>query len=329
MTDTEAQNLLFQFTEHLKVLNRSEATIKAYTDNVRLFLAQEKQSIKTITRKDMEAHISSFYDYRKEDGTAYTIGTICLKVRSLKRFFEYLEQANIIFINPMEFIQEPKKDKTIPKNILSTREMETLLDQPNLGLKTGIRDRAVLEVFYTTGIRLNELCSLTIYDADLQGKMLRVNQGKGRKDRVVPLGRHAVRFLREYISRIRPHFTKRNRRSRVLFVNQLGQPLSKQVVAIMVRTNARKAGFKRQITAHTLRHTFASQLVKNGADVVAVQKMMGHVDLKTTQGYIKTLIVDLKKAHAKSHPREKDKVDRKAIKPKISRVRAKNGSCHP
>ena len=327
MTDTK--NLLFQFTEHLKVLNRSEATIKAYTGNVRLFLDQEKRDIKIITRRNMETYISTFYAYRKEDGKGYSVGTICVKVRSLKRFFEFLELANIIFINPMEFIQEPKKEQTIPRNILTTRDMETLLDQPNLGLKTGIRDRAVLEVFYSSGIRLNELCSLTIYDADLQGKMVRVNQGKGRKDRVVPMGRHAVRFLREYISKVRPHFTKRDRKSRVLFVNQLGQPLSKQVVAIMVRTNARKAGFKQQITAHTLRHTFASQLVKNGADVVAVQKMMGHVDLKTTQGYIKALAIDLKKAHKNSHPREKDKVDRKSIKPKISRVRAKNGSCHP
>jgi integrase/recombinase XerD len=319
-------NLLFQFTEHLKVLNRSPATVAAYTDPVRKFLTSEKRNIKVITRADMEAYIATFYDYRMEDGKSYSTGTICVKVRSLKRFFEFLEQTNIIFINPMEYIQEPQKEKTIPRNILTTKEMEKLLDQPNLGTKTGIRDRAVLEVFYSSGIRINELCSLTIYDADLQGKMVRVNQGKGRKDRVVPLGKHAIRFLREYISKIRPHFTKRNRKSRALFVNFLGQTLSKQVVAIMVRTCARGAGFKKQVTAHTLRHTFASQLVKNGADVVAVQKMMGHADLKTTQGYIKALAVDLKKAHRKSHPREKDKVDRKSIKPKIKRTRAENGS---
>ncbi len=322
MNDTDAQKILFQFTEHLKVLNRSEATIKAYTGNVCLFLTAEGQKdIKTITKADMEAYVATFYDHRMENGKGYTTGTICIKIRSLKRFFEFLEQANIIFINPMEYILEPKKEKTIPRTILTTKEMGKLLDQPNLGTKTGIRDRAVLEVFYSTGIRLNELCSLTIYDADLQGKMLRINQGKGRKDRVVPLGRHAIRFLREYISKIRPHFTKKNRKSRVFFVNQLGQPLSKQVVSIMIRTSARGAGLKKQVSAHSLRHTFASQLVKNGADVVAVQKMMGHADLKTTQGYIKTLAIDLKKAHAKSHPREKDKVDRKIIKPKIKRVR--------
>ena len=314
--------LLFQFTEHLKVLNRSPATIKAYTGHVRHYLADQKKDIKAVTRTDMERYVAAFYDKNKK----YSTGTICMKIRSLKRFFEYLEQANIIFINPMEYIPEPKKDTTIPRNILTGKEMAKLLDQPNLGARTGIRDRAILEVFYSTGIRLSELCNLSIYDADLQGKMLRVNQGKGRKDRVVPMGKHAIRFLREYISKVRPHFTRKNRKSRTLFVNRLGQDLSRQVVSVMVRTSAKKAKLSKKVSAHVLRHTFASMLVKNGADIVAVQKMLGHRDLKTTQGYIKNLRVDLKKAHTKSHPREKDKISRKSIKPDIQRMRPEYAS---
>ena len=323
-----ANNLLFQFTEHLKVINRSEATIKAYTANVRHFLEEKKRNVKTITRSDMETYIAGIHVYRMADGKGYSQGSISVKIRSLKRFFEFLEEKNIIFIDPMEYIHEPTPDRTLPRNILTVLEMEKLLDQPNLGLKTGIRDRTVLEVFYSTGVRLGELCSLTIYDADLQGRMLRINKGKGQKDRVVPLGKHAIRFLREYITKIRPHLTKRNKKSRALFVNQLGQPLSRQVVQIMVRTNAKKAGLTKKVSPHTLRHTFASQLVKNGADVVAVQKMLGHADLSTTQGYIKALAIDLKKVHARSHPRERDKVDRRIIKPKIIRKRAENGSYH-
>jgi integrase/recombinase XerD len=318
--------LLFDFTEHLKVLNRSPATIKAYTGHVSHYLADQGKTktkdIKAVTRTDMERYVAAFYDRDKK----YSTGTICVKIRSLKRFFEYLEQSNIIFINPMEYILEPKKDKTIPRNILTGKEMAHLLDQPNLGTRTGIRDRTVLEVFYSTGIRLAELCNLSIYDADLQGKMLRINQGKGRKDRVVPLGKHAIRFLREYISKVRPHLTRKNRRSRTLFVNQLSQPLSKQVVSLMVRTSAQKAKLTKKVSAHILRHTFASMLVKNGADVVAVQKMLGHRDLKTTQGYIKGFSVDLKKAHKKSHPREKDKISRESIKPKIKRMRPEYAS---
>jgi integrase/recombinase XerD len=328
----EYQRFLFQFTEQLKVLNRSPATISAYLGHIKLFLDQEERALKVITRDDLERYIAGLYDHRMARGKGYSIGTISLKIRSLKRFFEYLEQSNNIFINPMEYICEPQKETTIPRRILSVQEIRKLLDGPNLGTRTGIRDRTVLEFLYSTGIRLGELCRLTIFDADLQGKMVRINQGKGRKDRVVPIGRHAIRFMREYITKIRPHFSKKNRKSRVLFINQLGSPLSQQVVSMMIRNCAEQAGLHKRgdkpntkVTAHTMRHTFASQLVKNGADVTAVQKMLGHADLKTTQGYIRAMGVDLKKAHKKSHPREKDKVDRKSVKPSITRMRPEYG----
>lgn len=322
MNDTN-NKLLFQFTENLRIRGRSEGTIKAYTMQIRHFLEQQKPSdLKAITSTDMESWVASLFDHTKEDGNGYTTGTICLKVRSLKRFFEFLESSNIIFINPMEEIKEPKQDKTIPRDILSKPEITKLLDQPNLSTRTGIRDRTVLELFYSTGIRLQELCKLSIFDIDLQGKMVRINQGKGRKDRVVPMGKHAVRFLREYITKIRPKFSKKNRKSRVLFLSRLATPLSNQVVGLMIRNCAKSAGLtNKKVSAHTFRHTFASVLVKNGADVVAVQKMLGHADLSTTQGYIRTLGVNLKKIHSKSHPREKDKVSRKSIKPDIKRMR--------
>jgi integrase/recombinase XerD len=310
-----------KFTEQLKVLNRSPATINAYLGHIKLFLDQEERALKVITRDDLERYIAGLYNHRMERGKGYSIGTISLKIRALKRFFEYLEQSNNIFINPMEYISEPRKETTIPRRILSVQEIRKLLDEPNLGTRTGIRDRTVLE-----------LCRLTIFDADLQGKMVRINQGKGRKDRVVPMGRHAIRFMREYITKVRPHFSKKNRKSRVLFISQLGSPLSQQLISIMIRTCAEQAGLHKKgdkpntrITAHTMRHTFAGQLVTNGADVTAVQKMLGHADLKTTQGYIRAMGVDLKKVHKKSHPREKDKVDRKSAKPSITRMRPEYG----
>ena len=306
-------NNLFQFTEYLKTLARTVATVETYTYHIGLFLKGLAKDIKAVTRSDMEGYIAGLFEHRTEDGNAYATGTIIIKVRSLKRFFEFLETKNVIFINPMEFIQEPQKEKTLPRNILTSKEIQNILDQPNLGVMTGIRDRTVLELFYSTGIRLNELCQLTIYDADLQGGMLRINKGKGRKDRVVPLDRHAIRFLREYITKVRPHCTKKNRQCRNLIVDRYGKPISDQVVAIMIRTHARAAGIEKKVTAHTFRHTFASHLVKNGADIVAVKKMLGHVDLKTTQGYVKALGLDVKKAHKMCHPREKDKVSQGSV----------------
>jgi integrase/recombinase XerD len=315
------RELLYSFREHLQVLNRTAATAETYTSHVGFFLEGLAKEIAAVTRTDMEEYIAGLYQHRTEGGNPYSVGTICLKVRSLKRFFEYLETNNIIFINPMEFIREPSKEKNLPRATLTVKEMQQLLDQPNLGTRTGIRDRTILELFYSTGLRLEELCRLSIYDADLTGGMLRINQGKGRKDRVVPLGRHAVRFLREYISKVRPHFTRKNRQSRTLLVNQLGEPLGKQVVGIMIRNHARAAGIGKKVSAHTFRHTFATQLVKNGAEIVAVQKMLGHADLKTTQGYVRALGLDVKKVHARSHPREKDQVKQGALKPEIRRIR--------
>jgi len=315
--------IFFGFKEHLTVLNRTPATINSYCDHVRLFLAGLYKDIKAVTASDMEAYVAGLFAYRDDEDKPYATGTVIVKVRALKRFFEFLEDANHIFINPMEYIQEPKKEKTLPRAVLSVQEVQKILDQPNLGTLTGIRDRTVLELFYSTGIRLNELVSLTIYDADLQGGMLRINQGKGQKDRVVPMGKHAVRFLREYITKVRPRCTKKNPRNRSLIVDRYGKPISKQVVGILVRTYAREAKIKKKVSPHTFRHTFATELVKNGADILAVQKMLGHVCIATTQEYIRALGLDLKKAHTKSHPREKDKVKPGAVKPQIKRIREK------
>jgi site-specific recombinase XerD len=305
--------LIFAFKEHLKALGRSPATVKAYGEHARHFAAAVAvEDIKAVNKGHIEAYLESLYSCGK-----YTTGTICVKVRSIKRLFEYLEEANRIFINPADAIKEPPKAQTLPRHVLTAKQMQTLLDQPNLGLMSGIRDRAVLELFYATGIRLEELCKLTVFDADLQGGMLRVNNGKGGKDRVIPMGRHAVKCLREYIAKARPHLTKNNRKSRQLFVNRYGGALDKQLVGIMIRAYARKAGLKAKITAHCLRHTFATALVKNGADIRAVQKMLGHADLKTTQQYIRALGLDIKAVHQKTHPRERDKVGNERIRPDI------------
>lgn len=313
---------LFNFKEHLKTVNRSPATIEAYSDHARYFITSlNGTDIRKVTTQILETYIAGLFDHRTKKGASYSSGTIAVKVRSIKRFFEYLEQSNVIFINPAEFISEPRIEKGRIKNTLTILEASKILDQPNLGTRVGIRDRTILEVFYSTGIRLAELCNLTIYDVDVQGGMIRINNGKGKKDRVVPMGRHAGKSLREYIVKVRPHFTKKNRTLRTLFVNTFGCPISVQVVAIMIRTHAKASGIKKQVTAHTFRHTFATVLVKNGADIVSVQKMMGHTDIKTTQGYLRTLGVDLKKEHEKTHPREKDKEKPAAATPNIQKIK--------
>jgi integrase/recombinase XerD len=320
-------DLLSKYKEHLRVLNRSSSTIEAYTDHVRLFLnLTHITDIKRVTQKEIEDYMAALYAYKSIYNKPYCTNTICLKIRAVKRFFEFLENANTIFINPAESIKEPKKEKRLPRSILKPEEVCAILNQPNLGTKKGIRDCAILEVFYATGIRLGELCRLAIYDVDLTEQMLRINLGKGEKDRVVPMGKHTAGFLREYLRKARPYFIQKDKTVLHLFVNTYGKPISKQAVTIMVRAYARAADIKKQVSPHTFRHSFATALIRNGAEVTAVQKMLGHTNLRTTQRYIQSLGLDLKKAHQKAHPRERDKENLHTIKPKIERIRQRHES---
>jgi integrase/recombinase XerD len=313
-------DLLFAFMEHMKVRNYAKATLHGYTDCLGQFLAYLRQQgitdLKRVTSDTLTAYQIKLIEFRDATGRQYATSTLSIKIRAVKRFFEYLESANHILINPAEGIKEPRKETRLPRVVLTEEEARNILDVPNLSLMTGIRDRTVLEVFYGTGIRLEELVNLTIFDCDLQGGMLRVNKGKMAKDRVVPLGKHAVRFLKEYITRVRPHHTKNNKAIRNFFISQTGTPLSRQMIEKMVRDCAAKAGIKKHVTPHVFRHTFATQLVKNGADITAVRKMLGHSCLSVTQIYTRVAGVDVKRTHSRSHPREKDKNDTE-VKPAV------------
>lgn len=324
---SDFNELLFSFKEHLKVKNYSPRSIESYSGNLPAFFAHLKQmnitDIKRVTKDVLTGYQFAMTEYRTKENKPYTRDTVSVKLRAVKRFFEYLEESGTILINPAEHIKEPKKETRLPRAVLTQDEAKKILDQPNLSMFTGIRDRCVLEVLYSTGVRLEELTGLTIYDCDLQGGLLRVNKGKFAKDRVVPLGKHAVKFLKEYIARVRPHHTRKNKQLRTLFINQLGRPLSPTVVEIIVRTCAKKAGIKKKVTPHVFRHTFATELVRNGADITAVQKMLGHSDLSVTHIYTRVAGVDVKKTHSQSHPREKDKEQKEETTPDIQSIKGR------
>jgi len=162
--------------------------------------------------------------------------------------------------------------------------------------------------------------NLTIFDCDLQGRLIRVKD-KFSKDRVVPLGKYAVRFLKEYITRVRPQLTKKDKAIKNLFVSRFGAPLSKQVMELLVRNYAKKAGIIKKVTPHTFRHTFATELVRNGADITAVRKMLGHSHLSTTNIYIRVAGSDVKMTHTMSHPRERDKDPKEDVAPDIQLIK--------
>jgi len=304
--------LLAGFVEHLKVKNYSAGTVEAYQMQVRLFLSwlqtQGISDIRSVGKAALQGYHLSLLNCRTKDGTALSLRTIENKLHPVKGLFTWLEQSNRILVNPAESMKVPKV-AGLPKAVLNADEAALVLTAPNESTLIGLRDRAILEVFYSTGIRLSELINLTLFDCDLVGGYVRVNNGKGAKDRVVPLGSKAAQQVKEYVSQVRPEYERAGKSGNVLFLTRYGTKLKPLSVQIMVRRYARLAGIKKKVTPHAFRHSFATALVRNDADLVAVQKMLGHASLNTTQVYVRVSGIEVKRTHARAHPREKDGMD--------------------
>ncbi|MBI4713456.1 MAG: tyrosine-type recombinase/integrase, partial [Planctomycetes bacterium] len=197
----------------------------------------------------------------------------------------------------------------LPNDILTRDEVDKLLALPDINASAGIRDRALLETLYSTGIRLQECTNLEVSDVDYDGGYLRVNQGKGNKDRIVPLGKIACYWLKEYIRRVRPEFLKHNKKDpehNALWVSHyLGKPLSSQIIAKLVRSYGRKAGINKKVTVHTWRRTLATHLLQAGVNLVYIQEILGHEDMRSLDRYIKVTAIEVKQTHQRTHPRER------------------------
>lgn len=201
--------------------------------------------------------------------------------------------------DPARSIKAPHIDRKLPE-IMTVSEVEQLLISPNLTTDKGIRDKAMLELLYATGMRVTELISVKLSDVNLMFDYLICRDGG--KERVIPFGREAKRATLEYLERARENLLK-GRESDFLFVNCQGNPMSRQGFWKLLKQYGREAGIQADITPHTLRHSFAAHLVQNGADLKAVQEMMGHADIATTQVYRNVTMEQIKKTYAKAHPR--------------------------
>jgi integrase/recombinase XerD len=220
---------------------------------------------------------------------------------SLKGFFGYLSSSNYIETNPMDKISAPKVSKGLP-NVLNINEIEAILSQPDTSKKLGLRDKALLETFYACGLRVSELINLKISDLFLNEEMIRVF-GKGSKERFVPIGSSAINWITEYLKNSRPLLEKKAKSQNVLFLNSRGTKLSRMGVWKIVDSNAKLADIKKEVHPHTFRHSFATHLLEGGADLRAVQEMLGHVDISTTQIYTHIDRDYIKQVHRDFHPR--------------------------
>ena len=219
---------------------------------------------------------------------------------ALRTFFQFLIQEGILETNPVEELESPKMAKTLPE-ILSLKEVEQLLEQPNPQTPLGIRDRAMLELLYATGMRVSELTRLPLNQINLEGGYVLVF-GKGSKERIIPLGNEAMKWVNHYLKTARRRLAKR-KESPFLFINRSGRGMSRQQFWKNLKAYGRKAGIRKRISPHLLRHSFASHLLERGADLRSVQMMLGHVDISTTQIYTHVTGERLKKIHQRYHPR--------------------------
>ena len=233
--------------------------------------------------------------------------TKALSIRAVKRLFEHLVESHQLLINPAEGLVETCRQYRKIGTVLSQSEMQSLLAQPNLSLRSQIRDKAVLEVLYATGMRIGELVNVEVYHVDLKDQVIYIRKGKGKKQRVVPLGKTACHWLWEYLEKIRPHYAKKNPKERRLFLTNSGRLLTGNNIRAFLRYYCKKAGINKTISPHTFRRTCATHLIQQGADIRYVQQLLGHTYLKTTQYYTKVLPVEVKATHNKTHPNVKCK----------------------
>ena len=296
----ENQELLLKFKEYLKIKNYSSVSIDNYSYCLKwyfIFLKSQGKDLRELTKHD----ILDYGIYLKEKN--YSPHTVERSLQTLRRFFKYLEEIFYILVNPCQDLILRAVPKSLP-TVLNETEIKQILAKPNTSIPVGIRDRAWLELLYSTGLRIGELCRLTIFDVDLSSGFIRVNKGKFNKDRFVPLTKVAGLYLKQYLTHIRPRFTKNRLQEKALIVGVRGKALHKLIIGRLVRDYAKIAGITRKVTVHTLRHTFATHLLDNGVDLFKVQKLLGHARPEATQIYTHVNPKAMKEEHKKCHPRE-------------------------
>ena len=244
-----------------------------------------------------ETSLNSYVLFLEKQGKAAS--TVSRYIASFKGFFEYCLKQGIISNDPAERLKPPKVEKKFPQ-ILTISETQRLMDGPDLQSDKGIRDRAMLELLYATGIRVSELISLKMEDMNLVMEYVVCHEKS--KDRIIPFGGEAKTALINYLEKTRKQMVG-DLESEYLFVNCSGKPMSRQGFWKLIKYYADKAGIEKEITPHTFRHSFAAHLLENGADVQSVQKMMGHADVSTTQMYVEMQAGNVRDVYKKFHPR--------------------------
>lgn len=292
----EALDRFIHFLKVEKGLSRN--TVEAYHRDIFYYLSYLRKEGVLRLEDSHEGHLLNYLRLQRQAGKSSA--SVARLTASLRNFYKFLWLEKKIPHNPAQDLPTPKRDQRLP-HVLTAAEVEALLNTPKRDTPLGIRDTAMLELLYATGMRVSELLSLKLTDLQLEMGFLKC-LGKGSKERIIPVGQLAVGAVNRYLAFGRPHLLK-GKTSDVLFLNSRGEPLSRQGFWKMIKRYARQAQITKPLTPHVLRHSFATHLLENGADLRSVQEMLGHADISTTQIYTHVTHSKIRDTYRIAHPR--------------------------
>lgn len=296
-----------RYGDELKILNYSGRTLQSYTSETRRFLRfaieQGLTQISGLTRQHLYAYRNLLSSRLGRRGRKLKASTQAHLLSAILGFVRTLVRLDYLLVDISQGVELPRRNASIPRVILSEGETLCLLEAPIVSRLAGLRDRALLEVLYATGLRNSEVCQLDLDDLDWAEELVLVRNGKGGRDRKVPMGKEAWIWIEEYLTRCRPQWLG-DAAEHALFLGRFGKRLVKDDLTLIVARWAKRAGLEKRVTPHCLRHTCATHMLRRGASLRHLQVMLGHQSVNTTQVYTRVELSDLRKVLKRCHPRE-------------------------
>ena len=303
--------LVQDYLMFLQAQNYAEATCNARELFLFFFLDWSGQRALNrpteVSKLVLERYQRHLYLYRKKNGSPMSFSSQYNRLVAIRAWFKWLSKHNYILFNPASDIELPKLGRRLPKAILTESEAETIINTPDIHTPIGLRNRAILEVFYSTGIRRMELINLKIQDIDVERGTIMIRQGKGRVDRMIPIGERALLWVDKYFDDSRTNLVT-NADDGTVFLSRTGQQIGAGRLTGLVKKVIKDSGIKKQGSCHLFRHTMATLMLEHGASIRYIQAMLGHVKLDTTQIYTQVSIKKLKEVHTLTHPARAHKI---------------------
>jgi len=305
-TDKDGAGFLArEFGEWMRGKGFSENTVVGRLDSLRYFFnwadMRGIRQPREVTKPVLERYQRFLYHYRKVNGEPLGFRTQNARLSHVRNFFRWLARGNYILSNPASDLELPRMEKRLPRSFFSAAEADAVINQANLATPLGIRDRAILETFYSTGIRRSELARLTVYDIDSERGTVLIRDGKGKKDRMVPIGSRALHWINKYLREVRPVLAISPDEG-FLFLTKDGLSISLDFLTIMVKRYVEAARIRKKGSCHIFRHTMATLMLEGGADIRFIQQMLGHNRLESTEIYTQVSLRKLRAVFLTTHP---------------------------